>query len=608
MATWSSITLSNFTKKSTTEIAETGIDFYDYRMSCDGATFQGFPIASVLIRDYSAFSNKIYIFRLIFEDAFYEVDSIPAIIQDIEFDLVRESGVSYKGIITELQFNRLKNFDSAVLKLSEDTGLQHPHLYNLWNQGWGYKRMTADTDNNTLAYPIDEFYSYTGGKYPSNSDSVGQALYADSYADASRTARRFFPVDLEANPSGNYSAPKGRYIIDAMDRGASRYEKIYDDMSGNYYESTEVYRLQALEMSTESSSGGATTVEEYAGRVWYGGFSGDSADSTIPLSNKILYSQIGDNKLYQCYQEADPTSPDDSSLVDTDGGWITIDGAEDVIKLVSLDTGMLVFASNGVWSIAGLDGNMFTPTSSSVTKITEKGSVNLQGIVIVDSSVLYWSEDGIYRIASNGYADFKVESMTQNTIHSLISELSEDDMEGISGAYDQRQSRIYWLIDTSEDADSRRALIYHITFNAFTIDKFVTYYGDDAKVEVVHVLDTPLYETTEVEMNIIVGGSSVISNEGSNIVTPTTITAPKDTNIAYIIMSTNDDSTIDIGFGDTSNEDFEDFGGVDAAAYLVTGYASGGDTARYKGAQSITMHFYDTGVEEEDETEDEDLV
>ncbi|MGJ8839486.1 hypothetical protein AB9H28_24130, partial [Salmonella enterica subsp. enterica serovar Kentucky] len=155
------------------------------------------------------------------------------------------------------------------------------------------------------------------------------------------------------------------------------------------------------------------------------------------MSNKILYGQIDDENLLACYQEADPTSKDESDLVDTDGGWVSIDGIDEVVKLVAKDTSLIVFATNGVWIIAGIDGNTFTPTASMVSKITDKGAVNGQSIVQVDTATFFWTKDGLYQLSTEGFASFKIDALSKRSINELVVSLSEEDFLGMSGAYDE---------------------------------------------------------------------------------------------------------------------------------------------------------------------------
>jgi hypothetical protein len=543
--------------------------------------FMGYPIETILIEKIVSDSTN-YSFSLVFKDRFFK--------SSIESDLIsgmlnQTGGIIYSSSITEAEYDAFLALTKSI-SLTEFITDVHPHIYNLWNQGWGESRLGST--GSELIRPIDEFVTQTD-KYPSMADSVNYVLYADTAQTSNRTADRFHPADLEANPPGSLESPKGRYVIDALNRGTSRRDQFVEDL---IEKEEDIATSSNVLINNESTSVGAQTVAEYAGRVWYAGFSEDSPGSTLPLSNKVLYSQVGDDKLQNCYQEADPTSSEESDLVDTDGGWVNIDAIDKVIKLVTVDTALLVFASNGVWAISGIDGNVFTPTGSHVSKITSKGSVNSHSVVVVDSDIIFWAKDGAYRIVATGYAEFGLEPLTKGSINNLVVSLSEDDLNSLVGAYDERLERVVWLIDKTSAEGQRRELIYHLLFGAFTINTYNNFTADDGSysTNLLSLTKLPLFESEPVDNNIVAGGFNIIAGT-RNVISEATDNLGKKSRLAYIGLRNTTGIGSEIFFADTIREDFKDWGEIDAEAYLVSGYVSGGDTARMKGASSITTHF-----------------
>lgn len=562
--------------------------------SNDYDAFQGYPIEGfdVYMRDSDTPS---YWFDIIFKDGFFHETITNITLTNATFSVT--NGIVYRVSITEDEYSTFTTGTPSIV-LQEQLDVNHPHIYNLWNQGFGEKRR-IDSDSTTLFQPVERFAS-VAGYTPSNSDTVGSALYANTSYD-NKTIARFHAADLNANPLGSTVAPQGHYIIDALNRGESRAEVFLEDLE----EKEQTERTGKTQFTFESTSGGATTVATYAGRVWYGGFSGDTAGSTLKLSNKLLFSQISDGAITSCYQEADPTSTEDPDLVSTDGGWVSIDAVDEVISLVSTDTSLVVFATNGVWVVAGTDGNTFDPTSSIVSKITDKGALTPSSIVQVDSDLFYWSSDGLYRLASEGFASFKVVPMTKPVINTLVLGLTKEDFLGMSGAYDDRLDRILWIIDGAATAATRRELIYHIAFESFTINTFNKLSSDDEETEVMAVCRVPQFTVEDTTLSVYSGEDLVVDTDDSYVVMGATTSTGKDTRIAYPSIR-NTSSGSYLFFADLQNESFLDWGDVDAEAYLLTGYITGGDTSRQKQVPYLTLHFNRTeSAATEDGVEDE---
>lgn len=540
--------------------------------------FQGYPIENFILSSVTEVSPK-YTLSLVFKEGFYRKTISTTGLTNSEFSLL--SGTEYSIDLTLAEYNAFLNL-SRSLTLQEVNLENHPHIYNLWNQGWGESRMTS-TASSSLIRPIDVYHSTTLA-LPANSDNLNSVLYPNNQIESNRTADRFHAEDLEANPQGSNVAPQGRYIIDALDRGLSRSEVFTKDL----VDKEEDFRTADAHMSFEKSTGGCTTVAEYAGRVWYAGFSGDTSGSTIRMSSKILYSQTENDNLTSCYQEADPTSKEDSALVDTDGGWVSIDAIDEVVKLVPTDTALVVFATNGVWAIAGIDGNTFAPTSSMVAKITDKGTLNAENIVQVDADIFFWAEDGLYHLQSVGFAEFKLLPMSKATINSLVLELNAEDFRGMSGAYDERLDRLVWIIDGSVGQAERRELIYHLAFQSFTLNTYYKEVTASGSKEVVSVVKVPQFISTANAINVVEGLDNIV--EGTdNIVIESSTRDGKTSRIAYLSLREAEEGTY-LFFSDLVDDGFMDWGTVDAPAHIVTGYVTGGDTSRQKQVPSLTVH------------------
>ena len=252
------------------------------------------------------------------------------------------------------------------------------HVYNLRNQTFGRSIPNGDdrTDWGT-SDPIQLLFR-ASGRYPSMADNVNYFKLANTEFVSNRTVERFNPVSMENTPPPNMRAPLGYFIIDALNRGASREEAFAENLSRN----GDFSWKSTVNLRADRTPGGPTVVTQYAGRVWYGGFSSavQDGDKTSPrLSSYILFSQVVKeaSQICLCYQAADPTSNEDSDLVDTDGGFIKIDGAYGIKALVAADTSLFVFAENGVWRIVGNSEGNFSATGYSISKVNDKGCLSL---------------------------------------------------------------------------------------------------------------------------------------------------------------------------------------------------------------------------------------
>ena len=125
-------------------------------------------------------------------------------------------------------------------------------------------------------------------------------------------------------------------------------------------------------------------------RLWLAG--------TLSKANTLYYSQtVIDGEGYnKAYQAADPFDATDNLLVDTDGGSIQLTSAEKIMALVEFGGGVIVFASNGIWSVSGQDG--FRPTAYSINKISDEGLIGQQAWCEVDQQLVFFGISNIHTI------------------------------------------------------------------------------------------------------------------------------------------------------------------------------------------------------------------
>ena len=472
--------------------------------------------------------------------------------------------------------------------------------YNLRNQTFGVKRLPK-----TGTISVDPIASFIdlAGKLPSMSDSVLSALYNNVEDSGNKTADRFHAEDLIENPLGTAPAPKGYFIIDALNRSESRqtrWAELIDDQNlGD----------TAVVLPTDITPKGPKALAEYSGRLWYGGFS-EVGTLTVGggtrLESYLLFSQLATSKsvLTRCYQKGDPTSLEAPELLETDGGFLSLDGAYGIKKMVNIGTALLVFAENGVWSVTGNDGNYFTPTSPRVTKINNKGSVGPNSVVVVDNAVVYWARDGIYMIQVGELGEYKQDNLTEKTIQTLYSEFDFNAKSVASGAYDPYRNAVDWAVHNTIDRPTETEILTLKTDTGAFTRSVVSDGGTERTF--VGFATLPPYTLGGSAGLVTVNGVVVTADGADVIASRLTIEPSTVTTKGVVVSKTHIGGLSLLSFVESTNQDFLDWGEVDAPAYIVTGYVSGGDLQRHKQVPYITAHFERT--EDGFELDGDDIV
>lgn len=494
----------------------------------------------------------------------------------------------------------------------ESADPEDEHTYNLRNQGWAVPSLEwIDT---TAGYPVKvdniaQFYSQSSGKLPSNADSPTPYIYAGTH-NADKNSLRFnYEGSVRSEPVSE-RAPRGHFVIDLLDRGASRkeqYELVTNPTTGKYANvnpggspTHPSFRTTTVTLTTDRTLGGVNLVEEFAGRVWYGGFSDEleGGDSQSPaLSSYIFYSQQVEHsaQISRCYQDGDPTSADTPDRLDTDGGFIRLSGANNIQAMVNVGSGLMVLAENGVWLVGGSDSGAFNANNQSVTKVTEQGTTSPNSIVVVDNSVMYWSDDAIYYIGQDQFGSYKEQEMTTN-IRSFYQDISDSSKVNCQGSYDSYEKKVRWVYDNTAETEKTRELVFDIELAAFSTLSIGN--PDVSQVPVAPIQVSP-YNLDTVEVDVLVGADSVLSGTDDVVVDQDLIVGGFRETAYLTLVNSEDTNNTSLTFSTYNNSSFKDWEsvdgiGVDAKAYLLTGYIGTGDNHRFKQVPYIYFHFLRT--------------
>lgn len=531
---------------------------------------------------------------------------------NIDGDLVVVTGdkpiniLSYDGSSFSLRTDSIKSRDQWGVEdviggrdLFSGAGLSvrpssstNAHNYNLRNQTWALPKDPASQEAHEPYDTIQEFVN-VAGKFPSNSDNLNFALYPNAQDESNRTGDQFFARDLRNNPPGSFPSAKGYFIIDALDRGQSRIEeatKLNNDHP--------VLNYPITSLPTDSTPGGASSVAEYAGRVWYAGFQGTVVDGDArspTLSSYVFFSQLvtDPSQIVNCYQEGDPTSKENPDLLDTDGGFIRVDGAYNIQALVSVGSGIMVVAENGIWMITGGSDYGFSANNNMRRKIGERGIQSPGSIVSIDNTLMFWADDAIYQIGPDQFGDFQAQNMTQNTIQKFYDEIDPVDKFYAQGNYDSYDQKVRWVYQNRvSEVEPARELIFDLNLGAFYTHTVSTLSGNSCP-RIIAPVEVPAFRLNE-SAELVVNDGEVVVNDGEQVTQNLSTRGSGTRELAYVVVTSNDPLTYSFSrYRNFSFKDWEDVDGtgVDAPAFLVTGYLSGGDFIRYKQAPYVQFYF-----------------
>lgn len=357
--------------------------------------------------------------------------------------------------------------------VSNVASMTKEHKYNLFNQGWYFNTNAALTAWDSARSDL-----------PSNADVW---WFFKNSSDAFDTAT------IANRDRGNTPAPKGHYIVEAFNIDRETASGIADLP----VVTTNPYRPRVCAF--------------FAGRVWYGGV--ESADNI----NRLYYSQVieGPENYGRCYQANDPTNEDLFDLLPTDGGVVEVSGAGTIYRLFPFGNSLLVFASNGIWAIAGSQGLGFVANDYSVIKISAVEQNSGSSFVSVEGQPFWLTGDAVCTIVSEDNVTFNIQKVSDNRIREFLLDIPEVSKQQSVGSYNPFDRTIFWLYRTEEavtvedKTDFDRILIFNLLTKAFYI---FTIPDHDIKVHSIEIFKGFAGESTVLQVQV--GGFDVTTNGG----------------------------------------------------------------------------------------------
>lgn len=446
-----------------------------------------------------------------------------------------------------LQIRDFLGVDDGLPVTMRPSTLTDAHSYNLRNQGWNAAQVTE--------------WQTAKSSYPANNQQ---------WFLGKDTEGAFSPDVLDKMDFGTTPAPKGRFVIDAFNRSASR--AAASGITG---------------LPSDSEDGRPSTLCAAFQRMFYAGV---PSSVTVPATTRpnmtgwVFYSRIirSAADFGQCYTDADPTSETDSDPVDTDGGYIVIPNSGKIHRLVPMGAAVLVFAERGVWAITGGD-NGFTHNEKQVGQLTPFGVQSPWSVVVAEDTIYYWNIGGIYALGADQMGDTKARNITEDTIQTLYNSIGMPAKRTAVGNYDPVNRRVTWLYNNEDGytgtSYARRynmELVLDTVLGAFTKNNISAH--DSPSPYVAGYVDMPEF---------------LLRQDG--------IRARGETVTKYLVVQFIQNNVNDaaISFAHYRDPTFRDWRSIDGTgvsftSYLLTGDELMGDAARQKRVPYLLTHMKQT--------------
>lgn len=321
-----------------------------------------------------------------------------------------------------------------------------------------------------------------------------------------------------------------------------------------------------------------TTVANYAGRIFYAGMNSSRSMSRVYFSQLIQ----GASDLGLLHSVNDPTAEYLSDLLDTDGGYVDLPDAEGITKLHVYGTSLLVFATNGVWAISGVD-DVFRATDYTVNRVTSLGLRNAATFVSAQGRPYWWSDVGIHTIGLSEFKNLEEQSITETTIKTFFLDIPADVRDKSLGTYDERARRVYWHYGTLEKPLCHSKLLVLDEFAGAFAPWEVTAEENDPCI-VGSFYTTFSKEIPEVDTVTDSLGNPVVDNLGALVTVNTKGFVDRVTGTYFIVHYNGG-----IGFAQFNRDAMYDWVDNGYDAFLETGYRYLGDISTFTNAPYVSV-------------------
>lgn len=478
---------------------------------------------------------------------------------------------STKITITIRDFEGVDDGMGLLDRLSTITNL---HKYNIYNQGWYYNTESwrnsgydAYMNGNVAQMMRNDGY---GGRWPSNVDI--------SYLGKNGAGELIRQYAGKAKDSiGNSPAPKGHYFLNAF----------YQDRSA----ASGIAGLAVVTASYNRPSSAAF----FAGRVFYSGVS--AAD----FSSKVYFSQIieRDEQLGKCHQENDPTSEYTADLLPSDGGVIQILEAGTIYRMVPVDASLVVFASNGIWTISGSQGTAFSANDYAVKKLAGVETRSATSFVVASGLPVWWNQDGIYGVTvDQSLGTLSVQSLVDQTIQDFYDAIPNPSKNYAKGGYSPLTRKIQWVyrstVATNEDENYNYDSVLTLDTSTGVFYPWTISTNEDTPT-VNGIVINKGNGIARIQENVTTNAGVLVTN---NALVAVTAVAESVTELSasfrFVTTKETSGSTNQITFSQERNINYLDWFtttfGISYDSYFITGYKIHGEGMRKFQSNYLSMY------------------
>jgi len=468
--------------------------------------------------------------------------------------------------------------------LTKNRSLYPMHEYNLRNGGWpkqSYVSKASNADDGArradpVRYTNEKVAFYPPVYLPFH---LGKAGGGDLITEQNA----YSPWALISDYFGNSLIPLGHFIVSA--------EEWSRDGVGDTRLDPDISETRYLERTYKWTSFPSNT-EFYAGRVWYSGAEGYSETDSpsistydkkdnLDVSNTVYFSQqLGTDmeKAGLCYQSNDPTAEDLNNLLPTDGGTVTIRGCGDILSMKTFGTALIIFATEGVWSITGLDANSFKADSFSVDKISNIGPTSVSTISSTNKDIYYIADDAIYALSSDEITGQPSPvDITSAKIKNFYNDIPFSQKKKAKAFYDATNRNLYMLYSNIEDSASNtynKVLIFNRDLACF----YKYELGSTSKA----IFDGLFYPKDKVSVTrkVVTIDGVAVELDGEDVYTEITFSTTSANTIQLLTVEESDTNNIEFSFSSFSDtEKFEDWGSPYQGS-VEFGFDTAGDIMR----------------------------
>jgi hypothetical protein len=428
-------------------------------------------------------------------------------------------------------------------------------------------------------------YKTAGATDAARTYDTKNAGWVDTKGEAARTT-------WSAANSGNYPPLTHPWFAGKNSSGnfdAAEWDKVF---AGNTLTSNGHYILDFFSkvrsgLTTETINTRFKTVASFGGRVFYSGI-GDAEHSGHVLFSKIVE---GVTDLGICHQVNDPTAEYLSDLLDSDGGIIVIPDAVNIQLIYPYQTSLFVFAENGVWQIAGVDG-VFKASQYSINRVSKIGILNPQTFISAEGTPFWWSRFGIHTLGTDSVSGQGQETnISLTTIQTFWDQIDTSVKRKVTAVYDNVNKKIYWAYPNANetvDAKLNNFLILDLALQAF-----VPWSVPDQASSTDCVVGLAFYsgfgaDTLELDVTSNGGLDDVVTSAGDDVVSSQI--SGFATGDPSIVLLVRDGTTNKMTMASFSSTSFLDWGDTNYSSFAVTGYDFVGDLLTKKNAPYIAVY------------------